>query len=274
MALLHHPDKKGKECEEEDRQLWLKIQHAYENLSDDGKRKKYDSSLPFDDGFPKDSELNDGNFFELFSAVFDRNARFANKKPIPDLGDINTPLKECKQFYSYWQNFDTWREFSQFHEHDTETAHDRYERRWMEKENKRVSDKHMKKERARLIAMVEMARSKDPRIQAELKKIEEEKQASKLMAREKKEAAQKKAKQAMEEVDRKKQEEADKKKQEDEQRKKALADERRNFKLKTKEFIAVLETKAPGSKFDQFYAEEFVKHFKTSADLISLIERV
>ena len=41
---------------------------------------------------------------------------------------------------------------------------DRYERRWMEKQNKNVRDKHQKKERARIIKLVEMAYKYDPRV--------------------------------------------------------------------------------------------------------------
>jgi hypothetical protein len=43
-------------------------------------------------------------------------------------------------------------------------ASDRYERRYMEKENKKGRDKHMKKERSRLIKLVDTAYKLDPRI--------------------------------------------------------------------------------------------------------------
>lgn len=189
VALTNHPDKMGEAYGEPEKELWLKIQNAYETLSDDTRRKKYDSSLPFDETIPKESDkINEDNFYDLFRPVFVANSRFAKKKPIPDLGDADTPFKECQKFYKYWTTFDTWREFSQFHEYDTNDAGDRYERRWMEKENKRISDKHMKKERSRLIQLAEIAYKYDPRVQKELKKIEEEKQALKQLARAKKEA--------------------------------------------------------------------------------------
>ena len=61
---------------------------------DTEKRKRYDSSLPFDDLIPSEQsqDIKDENFFDLFSPVFTRNARFAKKKPVPNIGDVSTPL--------------------------------------------------------------------------------------------------------------------------------------------------------------------------------------
>jgi DnaJ family protein C protein 2 len=47
---------------------------------------------------------------------------WARKKPTPNLGDLNTPLVEVKKFYKYWDNFDSWREFSQYDEYDLNDA--------------------------------------------------------------------------------------------------------------------------------------------------------
>ena len=58
------------------------------------RRRKYDSALPFDEEVPSDSDdITDENFFEIFNAVFLRNARFAKKKPVPNIGDASTPLE-------------------------------------------------------------------------------------------------------------------------------------------------------------------------------------
>ena len=54
--------------------------------------------------------------------MFNRNAMWAKKKPTPNLGDLNTPIAEVKKFYKYWDNFESWREFSQYDEYDLNDA--------------------------------------------------------------------------------------------------------------------------------------------------------
>jgi len=46
---MYHPDKLGSDYTEKDKEMWLSVQNAYDTLSDPAKRKRYDSSLPFDD---------------------------------------------------------------------------------------------------------------------------------------------------------------------------------------------------------------------------------
>lgn len=86
LALTHHPDKKlgdilakiGEEQKQEGfdvkehpeyhkmEYFWHKIQNAYETLIDPEKRFKYDSTLPFDDSVPSESEeVDDDNFFDV-----------------------------------------------------------------------------------------------------------------------------------------------------------------------------------------------------------------
>lgn len=57
----------------------------------------------------------------------------------------------------------------------------------MEKENKKIRDKHMKKERARIIKLVELAYKYDPRIKAQKFKEEQEKLRIKQEIRDRKE---------------------------------------------------------------------------------------
>lgn len=73
MALIHHPDKKKNDGEEkpsgETDPMWLKIQNAYETLTDGEKRKKYDAQLPFDESIPE-GEVDESDFFDVYKSVF------------------------------------------------------------------------------------------------------------------------------------------------------------------------------------------------------------
>lgn len=56
LAIMYHPDKLGERITDQDKEIWLKIQNAYETLIDPARRRKYDSALPFDDTIPSESE--------------------------------------------------------------------------------------------------------------------------------------------------------------------------------------------------------------------------
>lgn len=67
MVLIYHPDKIGEKITESDKAVWLRIQSAYETLINIDKRRKYDSSLPFDDYIPSESDnWNNDTFYESF----------------------------------------------------------------------------------------------------------------------------------------------------------------------------------------------------------------
>jgi len=91
---------------------WLKIKDAYDTLLDEEKRKKYDSTFEFDDKIPEDEDVPEKEFFLEFGPVFMKNAIWSKKKPIPKLGDIDTPIEKVKRFYKFWYNFQSWRDFS------------------------------------------------------------------------------------------------------------------------------------------------------------------
>lgn len=100
---------------------------------------------------------------------------WALKRPTPLIGDGDSPASFVQAFYKYWNDFETWREFAQFDEHHPEEAQDRYERRWMENENKKERKIHEKKERIRLIKLAETCYNNDPRIKRDLAQAEAEK---------------------------------------------------------------------------------------------------
>ena len=147
MALKYHPDKLGDGITERDKEVWLKIQLAYETLMDPAKKRKYDSSLPFDDKIPEEGTFTDENFYDLFTKCFNLNSRWSMNKNTPNFGNEHMPIANVKKFYKFWDDFKSWREFSQYDEYDTDEAQDRYERRYMDAENKRHRKKYEKKER-------------------------------------------------------------------------------------------------------------------------------
>ncbi|EOA20121.1 hypothetical protein CARUB_v10000399mg [Capsella rubella] len=217
-ALKHHPDKlatlllaeeteEAKQAKKDEIESHFKlIQEAYEILMDPLKRRIFDSTDEFDDEVPTDCAPQD--FFKVFGPAFKRNARWSSASHVPDLGDENTPLKEVDRFYSYWYGFKSWREFPEEEEHDIEQAESREEKRWMERENAKKSNKARKEEHARIRILVDNAHKKDIRI---LKRKEEEK-AMKLQMKEAKVMAKKKLEEeaaaAIEEEKRRKEEEA------------------------------------------------------------------
>lgn len=191
-VLLYHPDKKQLKSSdpEEDRQVFLKIQEAYNTLTNETKRRAYDSQLDFDESSPtsKDDQkaLKKGTagFIALYDPVFRRNARFAIRKPVPSIGDEKTPIDKVYEFYDYWIKFDSWRDFSRVGvEHKPDNAGSRDERRWMIQENDRIAKKNKKKEMARITDLVMHAMEIDPRIVADKDAKKKEKEAVK-MARE------------------------------------------------------------------------------------------
>mmetsp|Transcript_271 Transcript_271/g.344 ORF Transcript_271/g.344 Transcript_271/m.344 type:complete len:567 (-) Transcript_271:191-1891(-) len=158
--LTYHPDKTGRGDEDE---VFLAIQDAYTTLSNETKRRAYDSQNEFDDSIPTGRETTD--FYETYGPVLHSNGRFAVKLPVPELGDESTPIEEVWAMYDYWENFESWRNFDlEEKEHDPEQADSREERRWMIKENERGTKGRKKKEYQRISSLVERAKARDPRI--------------------------------------------------------------------------------------------------------------
>ncbi|XP_056132593.1 dnaJ homolog subfamily C member 2 [Lampris incognitus] len=178
MVLKHHPDKRkaaGEQIVEGDNDYFTCITKAIEILSDPLKRRAFDSVDPtFDNMVPSKSEGKE-NFFEAFAPVFDRNARWSSKKHVPKLGTLESSFEEVDNFYSFWYNFDSWREFSYLDEEEKEKAECRDERRWIEKQNRASRAQRKKEEMNRIRTLVDTAYSCDPRI----KKFKEEEKARK-----------------------------------------------------------------------------------------------
>uniref|UniRef100_A0A3P8Z606 DnaJ homolog subfamily C member 2 n=1 Tax=Esox lucius TaxID=8010 RepID=A0A3P8Z606_ESOLU len=178
MVLKHHPDKRkaaGEKIVEGDNDYFTCITKAIEILSDPVKRRAFDSVDPtFDNSVPSKGEGKE-NFFEAYSPVFERNARWSSKKHVPKLGSMDSTFEEVDNFYSFWYNFDSWREFSYLDEEEKEKAECRDERRWIEKQNRAARATRKKEEMNRLRTLVDTAYSLDPRI----KKFKDDEKARK-----------------------------------------------------------------------------------------------
>ncbi|KAF8820373.1 DnaJ domain-containing protein [Cardiosporidium cionae] len=166
---------RGAPSSSEENEAFLKIQEAYEILSNDELRRTYDSALPYEDAIPDGSSIVDENsFYHILSPVFRRNAKWSTRKPVPLLGNVDTSLQNVKRFYDFWFQFETWREFCMDDKHDLYDAEDRIERRWMDRENRKIQKKLLKLEYIRIHSLVNLAYSKDPRILAEKQRLEKE----------------------------------------------------------------------------------------------------
>ena len=171
--------------EEEDQKIreinkkWLKLKEAYETLSDPEKRKKYDSTYVFDDTIPDDIEYDTKEFFVTFGPIFLKNSIWSKKKPVPKIGDINTPLEKVKKFYKFWSNFQSWRDFSVEGEYDLEEATSRFEKRQMLKENRKMKAALVKEEKIRIDNLTNIAYKRDPRIIEEENRLKKEREEEK-----------------------------------------------------------------------------------------------
>jgi len=191
LALKHHPDKQNKEGEgakEEKKDekglsaqdlLFIQIQGAYEILSDQTKRRQYDSTLDFDDSVPEEVDEAAGGFYATFLPVFQRNSRWSIRRPVPELGDDSTSIEKVHKFYDWWYDFETWRDFSSHDEHCLDDAEFREEKRWMERQNQKGRKKYEQEERRRMLNLVEVAERLDPRIRAERDEQEAKKREEK-----------------------------------------------------------------------------------------------
>ncbi|KAK1417734.1 hypothetical protein QVD17_26868 [Tagetes erecta] len=188
-ALKHHPDKQaalllGEETEaakqakkDEIESRFKAIQEAYELLMDPTRRRIYDSTDEFDDEIPTDCSPQD--FYKVFGPAFMRNGRWSVSQPIPSFGDDNTPLKEVDAFYDFWFSFKSWREFPHEDEYDLEQAESRDHKRWMERQNAKLSEKARKEEHVRIRSLVDNAYKRDPRILRRKETLKAEKQKKK-----------------------------------------------------------------------------------------------
>ncbi|KAK7062765.1 Zuotin [Paramarasmius palmivorus] len=191
-VLKHHPDKKvtatsepqstssllGLNLNTNDDAFFKCIQKAHEVLTHPEKRRQFDSVDPdfieATENIPSATQAKKMDFFKTWAPVFEREARFSRKQPVPMLGDYGASKEHVEEFYDFWYNFDSWRSFEWLDKEVNEGSDNRDDKRYTEKKNKSERARRKKEDTARVRQMVDLVLSLDPRI----KRIkEEEKQA-------------------------------------------------------------------------------------------------
>ena len=163
QVVKYHPDKQSQRGHGQQDGFFKIIQKAFEYLTDKTKRLQYDScDFIADVQPPKKGSQYD--FFEAWVPVFESEARFSKKQPVPQLGDANSTKKEVEQFYTFWHRFESWRTFEFLDEDVPDDSSNRDHKRYIERKNKSARDKKKSADNARLVKLVERAMSEDPRI--------------------------------------------------------------------------------------------------------------
>lgn len=163
MVLLHHPDKKA---DKNDDAFFKCIAKAFDTLMNPVTRRQYDS-VDFGMAWLEEdapTAKSEGDFFELWAPVFEREGRFSNKQPVPSLGDANTPKEEVEAFYDFFYNMDSWRTFEWLDKEGAEGSDNRDDKRYQEKKNRAQRAQLKKEDNARLRTLVDTCLSVDPRI--------------------------------------------------------------------------------------------------------------
>ncbi|XP_075444038.1 dnaJ homolog subfamily C member 21 isoform X2 [Ascaphus truei] len=201
LALRWHPDKNLDNSEEAAEHFKL-IQAAYDVLSDPQERAWYDNHkealLKGVDGEYKDDSLDllqyftvtcysgfgdeEKGFYTVYRGIFEmivkeemESKKEDNLEEFPTFGDSMSDYDTIVHpFYAYWQSFCTVKNFAWKEEYDTRQASNRWEKRAMEKENKKTRDKARKERNELVRELVAFIRKRDKRVQAHRKLVEEQ----------------------------------------------------------------------------------------------------
>ncbi|KAI8324006.1 DnaJ-domain-containing protein, partial [Martensiomyces pterosporus] len=230
-ALEFHPDKRAALKDSHDDTFFKCVQRAHEVLSDPTRRRQFDSVDPaIPDDIPKPRLEGSQDFFEVYGPVFEREARFSRRQPVPKLGSMDALREETEAFYRFWTAFDSWRSY-EYLDKEKEQTENREEKRWQDKKNKAERTRLKKEDTKRVGALVSQAMALDPRIEM----YKEQERLEKERKRAAKEAAAREAELERQLADeQRRQEEA---LQAEEERKQA-AEEKRRRDLKKKEMRA------------------------------------
>ncbi|GBE62270.1 dnaJ homolog subfamily C member 21 [Babesia ovata] len=205
-ALAFHPDKRPLEEKEECKNLFQKIQQAYECLSNDETRRWYDKNRHlilksqrqhdtddfdiwyyFGSCYSGYDESKRNNFFEVYRRCFAKIAELEMRElqyepeleldEFPEFGTSQTDWKEVNKFYLFWQNFATIRAFMC---NDMWQVEGRMHRRYFERKVKKEHSKLKKEFNESVRNLANMVKNMDPRVMRYKQEQEELKAQMKL----------------------------------------------------------------------------------------------
>ncbi|ESL11429.1 hypothetical protein TRSC58_00819 [Trypanosoma rangeli SC58] len=198
QALLHHPDKNYGNVENTVA-IFKEIQNAYSVLSDSDERAWYDahreSILNGGDAEDSANDINlygyfssrcydgfdDGEdgFFSVYRRVFDQlledeSEYDARAKGWPRFGESSTEWSSVSEFYSHWKNFASFKNFACKDEYKINEIPDRASRRMAERINQKARAAAKKEYIQTVQSLARFVYRRDPRVQAEMARQEEE----------------------------------------------------------------------------------------------------
>ncbi|KAH9919941.1 uncharacterized protein B0H18DRAFT_1026289, partial [Fomitopsis serialis] len=114
-------EKEGGACRRFERRCVLQVHlKGVRGATNPERRRQFDSVDPYyellEADVPVEKQLKSARnpqkfFFDGFAPVFEREARFSRKQPVPMLGGYEDPKEVVSAFYDFWYNFDSWRSF-------------------------------------------------------------------------------------------------------------------------------------------------------------------
>lgn len=254
MVLKCHPDK-SQGSTKVNEEAFTCIQRSYEQLYTLEGKRAYDSVDPqFDDDVPNITEHSKQNFFKIFGLIFASNSQWSMQKNVPALGSDSDSIDDVNDFYNYWYDFKSWREYSYLDEEERDKAENKDERRYYDKINKQERVRRKKEEVSRIRTLVDNAYACDPRIKAFNEERKKRKQEAKLAKQEAYRLEQEALLLQKEEEERIKREEEEKRLQEEKEKAEAEKKERQkqNKVLKTER----KKVREHVKKYNYFCSEE------------------
>lgn len=238
------------------------ITRAWEQLGTATKRRSYDSVDPFFSDDIPDEKNAKAKFYDVMNKAFEYNSRWSIKKPVPKLGNAETPRKTVERFYSFWYDFESWREYSYEDEEDKDSGQDRESRKWIEKKNKQTRAKRKKEEMSRIRLLVDTAYNLDPRIKQFHQDDKDKKTAAKRAKQEAARAKQVEEDRITREAAEKEREEKLKRETEEKLKQSILKQERETLKKALKKERKALRDISKSSAYFSSCPTESIRHME------------